>query len=638
MKKTSGRLVSALSAAALSVTALGAFSAVLPAQAAGLSGLDAKGITSQMVIGWNLGNTLDSSGTKLPSDAAPQKFATAWGNPVPSEELIQTVKDGGFNTIRIPTTWYEHLEWDEGSQMYLINDEWMDFVKQTVDYAYDRDMFVILNVHHEDWVNVGEFTDATFQTASKKLTDIWSQVSEEFKDYDQHLIFEGMNEPRQTGLGGSVEWGAGDANSWSYINRLNAQFVDTVRGQGSAANKERLLMLPGYCASSTPETIRAIEVPANAGNVALSVHAYSPYFFTMATDEYANHSFPGASGYGEDYEGALSNMFNEFSAIMNEKNCPIIIGEFSASDFDNTEDRARWATSYLSKAKQAGIPCVLWDNNAVSDGTPSGEAHGYIYRATNTWYPNSAPVIQAMMQVYGITPDLKPYEELKFDWSKVTIGDDWIKLYREDNGKEVKTWKNFTVSGWQDYVNENYDFVMIYESSSDPELVLQGSGTDNWNRIQSGSISENPFMRYFSYEDVMQALGGKPLSDMQNFYISASNSDMTAYALYAAPKGSVVEPTETVEPTEATTEAVVPTETEEATDVPVVTETESTPVEGETILGDADGNNTVEVADIVMLQKYLLGMDVPIKAGAELNGDGVVDIFDLALLKHMLVH
>ena len=195
----------------------------------------------------------------------------AWGNPEPTKELIEAVKNGGFNTIRIPTTWYQHLYLDESTNTYKIDTKWLAYVKQFVDYAYDMDMFVILNVHHENWVNVAKFTDETYNDASKKLNDIWSCLADTFKDYDQHLVFEGMNEPRETNNPSNSEWGDGDANSWNYINRLNKVFVDAVRGQGSSYNKERLLMLPGYHAGNSVSTVRAIEIPENSGNVAFLI-------------------------------------------------------------------------------------------------------------------------------------------------------------------------------------------------------------------------------------------------------------------------------------------------------------------------------------------------------------------------------
>ena len=595
-----------------------------------LTGQNARAITSQMTIGWNLGNTLDAHGSKVNT---PAKSAMQWGNPEPTKELFETVKNAGFNTVRIPTTWYPHIEYSDAEQMWVVDEEWMDYVKMTVDFAYELDMFIILNVHHENWVNVSEFTDATYADASAKLTSIWAQVADEFAEYDQHLIFEGMNEPRQTGLGGSVEWGAGDTNSRKYINDLNAAFVKTVRAQGSAANNERLLMLPGYCASSDPSAIRAIEIPANSGNVALSVHAYAPYFFTMDTSDKANHQFPGKSGWGEDYDYNLTTLFNNLKSISNEKNAPIIIGEFSSSDFNNTESRVNWAKSYLGKAKDAGIPCVLWDNNNDYDGT--GEAHGYVYRLTNTWYPNSAPVVKAMMEVYGVNsvlPEYKEYEAPKFDWAKIPVGDNWIEIYKAEEGEVLKAWKNICDNKIGEYMTEDYELVLVYDSTSDPYLVMQDSDIeDGWYPTYS-SASAKDFMLKFTYEDVQATLknNGTEFADMDNFFISAASEEMTVYGLYAIPLREI-------KPTEAPTE-------EEPTEKPTEETTEGTteePSDGSFRLpGDVDGDNDFDITDIILLQKVLLACET-MKAenvvNADADADGKITAFDLAILKRNIL-
>ncbi len=583
-----------------------------------LTGLDAKGITSQMTIGWNLGNSLDAHSAAISN---PEKSAMCWGNPEPTKELFETVKAAGFNTVRIPTTWYPHIQYNEAEQRWDVDDEWMEYVKMTVDFAYELDMFIILNVHHENWVNVGEFTDATYTDASAKLTGIWTEVSEVFADYDQHLIFEGMNEPRQTGLGGSVEWGAGDDNSRRYINNLNAQFVNTVRGQGSSANAERLLMLPGYCASSDPSAIRAIEIPANGGNVALSVHAYSPYFFTMDTSDKANHEFPGSSGWGEDYEYALSTLFNNLKSISSEKNAPIIIGEFSASDFNNTDSRVAWAKSYLSKAKDAGIPCVLWDNNNDYDGT--GEAHGYVYRLTNTWYPNSAPVIEAMMGVYGVSctlPEFKEYEPPTFDWEAIPVGDNWIEVYKEAEGTVLEAWDNICENAIGEYLNEDYELVLVYESANDPYLVMQDTDVeDGWHQLYSSATAKD-FMLKFTYDDVAETLKniGKTFDEMDNFFISAANGELTVYGLYAIPLNAE-QPTETTAPSED------PTFTTDGSQFP---------------MGDVNLDMKVSVLDIIKLQKYLLATETMLPMQhyyADVIDDDTVNGFDLAALKRMVL-
>lgn len=598
------------------------------AEAVGLTGQSAFDITSQMVIGWNLGNSLDSTNDNLTMDSSPKKFAMAWGNPEPTKELIEAVKNGGFNTIRIPTTWYQHLYLDESTNTYKIDAKWLAYVKQFVDYAYDMDMFVILNVHHENWVNVAKFTDETYNDASKKLNDIWSCLAETFKDYDQHLVFEGMNEPRETNNPSNSEWGDGDANSWNYINRLNKVFVDAVRGQGSSYNKERLLMLPGYHAGNSVSTVRAIEIPENSGNVALSVHAYNPYFFCMDTSNMANHTYPGASGYGSDYKTELQTMFNSYKSIIAEKNVPIVMGEFSASDFNNTESRINWAKDYLSMAKDAGIPCVLWDNNVVADGnSDNGEAHGYIYRLTNTWYPNSAPVIAAMMDTVGVSdynlPEYKEYVAPEFSWDNVKIGDDWIELYYNKDGNALTAWTPDKVSGWQQYLNEDYMYAMVFDAMIDPAIVAQTSN-DGWYYILSDNDLNSDFVLYYTYEDIKKVFDSNSadIGSISDLYVSAHAGDATIYGLYAVPVNSVQPSTE--ETTEETTEEVKP----------------------DIIPGDINEDKRVNVFDSVALRRMLLNnlshpvpMVVlpPSPSPADTNGNGTIEIADLVLLNQWLV-
>ena len=598
------------------------------AEAVGLTGQSAFDITSQMVIGWNLGNSLDSTNDNLTMDSSPKKFAMAWGNPEPTKELIEAVKNGGFNTIRIPTTWYQHLYLDESTNTYKIDAKWLAYVKQFVDYAYDMDMFVILNVHHENWVNVAKFTDETYNDASKKLNDIWSCLAETFKDYDQHLVFEGMNEPRETNNPSNSEWGDGDANSWNYINRLNQVFVDAVRGQGSSYNKERLLMLPGYHAGNSVSTVRAIEIPENSGNVALSVHAYNPYFFCMDTSNMANHTYPGASGYGSDYKTELQTMFNSYKSIIAEKNVPIVMGEFSASDFNNTESRINWAKDYLSMAKDAGIPCVLWDNNVVADGnSDNGEAHGYIYRLTNTWYPNSAPVIAAMMDTVGVSdynlPEYKEYVAPEFSWNNVKIGDDWIELYYNKDGNALTAWTPDKVSGWQQYLNEDYMYAMVFDAMIDPAIVAQTSN-NGWYYILSDNDLNSDFVLYYTYEDIKKVFDSNSadIGSISDLYVSAHAGDATIYGLYAVPVNSVQPSTE--ETTEETTEEVKP----------------------DIIPGDVNEDKRVNVFDSVALRRMLLNnlshpvpMVVlpPSPSPADTNGNGTIEIADLVLLNQWLV-
>ncbi|MBQ7782696.1 MAG: cellulase family glycosylhydrolase [Oscillospiraceae bacterium] len=101
---------------------------------------------SAMTAGWNLGNTLDSCGEwiGLYTQGLPSDYETAWGNPITQKKMITAVKNAGFNSVRVPVTWSEHID-DKGN----IDKKWLDRVQETVDYVISQDMYCILNVHHD---------------------------------------------------------------------------------------------------------------------------------------------------------------------------------------------------------------------------------------------------------------------------------------------------------------------------------------------------------------------------------------------------------------------------------------------------------------------------------------------------------
>ena len=151
--------------------------AFFPATGSAEGTMAAEDITENMSIGWNIGNSLDSTGYG----------ETSWGNPKVTQELIDTVKAKGFNTIRIPTTWYQNVTTttdENGKPVYTINEQWMQRVKEVVDYAYNQGMYVILNLHHEEWINRSDFPNA-YDEMSERLKQMWTQIATYFKDYDQ---------------------------------------------------------------------------------------------------------------------------------------------------------------------------------------------------------------------------------------------------------------------------------------------------------------------------------------------------------------------------------------------------------------------------------------------------------------------
>lgn len=535
MKKSKiTRIFSVAAAAVCMVSGLKFMPLFDDADAAGA--MNAYEITQDMKIGWNLGNSFDATG------GSGLDTETSWGNPKTTQAMIKAVKAKGFNTIRIPTSWYLHLDNDN-----KIEPEWLDRVQEVIDWCIAEDMYVILNMHHENFINVDVFTDETLKTALTKSTAIWTQLSERFASYDQHLVFECMNEARQLNNPEVSQWGNGGEDNgytWNYVNTLNENFVKIVRNQGSEENKNRLLMLPGYCASSNVAAIRAVDIPEDSGNIALSVHAYLPYFFTMATDEYANHEFPGKSGWGEDYEGALKQFFDSMDTIIDEKNTPIVIGEFSASDFGNTEARTNWATYYITQAKKVGIPCVLWDNNASPNGNNyTGEEHDYLNRSDCSWYEQSEPVVDAMMKV------LADDSIVWGDSSAPTVKHDDMSTgkYIIENSQDIDASideKNCTTPidlTWKDI--EGKDIAIKYTGDT-PVIAFTDAAWDGWKEIVAYDVDKNKGIAYFSADQIKAAWGEDSIDTLAKFFVKTMGKTTVEGVALINASGAVVTPPE----------------------------------------------------------------------------------------------
>ena len=146
-------------------------------------------LLNDMKAGWNLGNTLDAHAS------ADLTSETSWGNPKTTPEMIQAIAQEGFHTLRIPVTWSKHVS---AGPEYKIDAAWMDRVEEVVKYALDCDMYVILDTHHEPDYWLKPQSDG-LDEVQNELCAIWQQIAERFADYDEHLLFEGMNEPRIKG-------------------------------------------------------------------------------------------------------------------------------------------------------------------------------------------------------------------------------------------------------------------------------------------------------------------------------------------------------------------------------------------------------------------------------------------------------
>jgi endoglucanase len=332
--------------------------------------LTAEQLVRDITIGWNLGNTLDAYHSDDPSTPIHWvnhdnmvEVETAWiggAEYVTTQALISRVKQAGFNAIRIPVTWYKMAG---DAPDYIIREDWLDHVQSIVNMAVAEDMYIVLNTHHDEYVTRFNQDAAVGEQA---VTALWTQIAERFKDYNEKLIFEGLNEPRRRNnswnVQGQWDW-SGDSDSFATLNRWNQAFVNAVRATGGN-NRYRHLMMPTYAAQGHEGPLNGFVLPADpvAGNgisrFILSVHIYSPH----------NWAHDGRATYGG--EQAIMLDLDRVALRAAALGVPVILGEFGSVVRNSHDLRVQHAADYVSIAtamrnqpvNPVVMACFWWDD------------------------------------------------------------------------------------------------------------------------------------------------------------------------------------------------------------------------------------------------------------------------------------
>lgn len=343
-----------------------------------MRGLTSAELIAEMGTGWNLGNTMDSE----------EGGETGWGNPVTTKEMIDEVRRAGFDTLRIPTTWKNSMGEAPG---YTVDAEWLKRLEEIIGYALENDMYVIINTHHDtNWIKP-RYED--IENVKVQFAALWTQIAEYFKDYGDHLIFEGLNEPRI--VGGANEWNGGTEEGRDCLNQLNDVFVETVRKTGGN-NEKRTLLITTFAAQPAASAVNALTVPDDK-YVGVSIHAYTPYRFTYDS---VGESWNTAV-FDESCAAEINSLFESLNEVFVSKGIPVIITEYGSVskmidkdwNISNNDEVAKWAAHYIGTAENYGIPCVWWDNGYHKSGN---ELFGIFNRRELTWY--EPEIVEAIME------------------------------------------------------------------------------------------------------------------------------------------------------------------------------------------------------------------------------------------------
>ena len=364
--------------------------------------------------GWNLGNTLDANN----GSSQDLSSETYWGQPITKPELMVMMKEAGFGAIRVPVTWFNHMDKDG-----KVDEAWMKRVHEVVDYVIDAGMYCIVNVHHDTGDGDTHWLHAnmdTYNAQKARYEYLWKQIAEEFKDYDQRLLFESYNEMLDkynswcfATFGSSSRYIATDAtDAYEAINSYAQSFVNVVRASGGN-NAQRNLVVNTYGAcngagtwnSHLKDPLTEMKMPEGESNhIVFEVHNY-PNISNLA-----------------NAKKELDQNIKDLQETLGALGAPVIYGEWGTSsangdgtsDYDNNRDNMIDFMQYLVKqTKAAGMGTFYW--MGITDGSsreyPCFSQPDLAEAITKAWhgddfqgkYPTKQDVLGSSTIIYNVT-------------------------------------------------------------------------------------------------------------------------------------------------------------------------------------------------------------------------------------------
>lgn len=430
-------------------------------------------LTEEMGVGWNLGNTMDGHTGFTPNE-------TTWQHVKTTKALIKSVHDLGFNTIRVPVTWGTMINDENG---YSINETWLSRVQDIVDYAIAQDMYVIINIHHDGaeqsgWLRIAtDDKDALYE----KFGGVWKNIAERFKDYDEHLIFEAMNEVQGRNMTLAQEN--------AVIMDLNQIFVDTVRATGSNNAKRWLVVCGKYnLIWALVNEDGAFKMPQDSveNRIILSVHDYTPWNF--CGDDNMNTTTYSVSELKSNNEAELA-MLEQFTSA----GIPVIVGEYGCLNKNNLKYRTLFIEGMNRLFRKYHLVGIYWDQGWYDRSMSPDYSFTIIDRATGE--PVEKEVTDAILRgFYSGETDLDTLEmsPAVTEITNITIKEASVELTIGDTYE-------LTVSA----LPENNNDVLIYRTDDktvatvyNGRIRARGIGeTTITVSSQSGSVQESITVR-----------------------------------------------------------------------------------------------------------------------------------------------
>jgi hypothetical protein len=323
---------------------------------------DALVLAAKIYAGWNIGNTLEAVGNT---------GETSWGNPKVTEAYIKTIKNLGFNAIRIPCAWDQYIE-DQAT--HKIKDSWLERVNEVVGYCVANDMYAIVNIHWDGGWLEENCTPDKQEANNQKQHALWTQIANKLNHYDEHLLFAGANEPN-----------VNNAQKMAVLKSYLQTFINAVRATGgNNAVRNLIVQGPNTDIETTNNLFGEMPTDVVSNRLMAEVHYYNPWTFCgLEKDE----SWGRMAYFWGDYavsgsdRNATSGDVNEMKALFTkmktkfvDKGIPVILGEYGAitmrtglGDLQEAHNKSRslFDETVTREAKNHGMVPFYWETGGV---------------------------------------------------------------------------------------------------------------------------------------------------------------------------------------------------------------------------------------------------------------------------------
>ena len=358
----------------------------LPPDATGMSSTAVQ-LAANIRLGWNLGNTLEAIGGE-----------TAWGNPQATQELIDKVKQSGFNAVRLPCSWNQYAN----ASTAQIQAQWLDRVKQVVQYCINNGLYVILNIHWDGgWLD-GNINTRSQASVNAKQKAFWEQIATKMRDFDEHLMFASANEP-------PVE----NATQMNILLSYHQTFVNAVRSTGGK-NSYRVLVIQGPSTDidKTTTLMNTLPTDPTPNRMMAEVHYYGPWQFCGLTEDatWGTMFYYWGNGYHSTTDPSRNATWGEEDYVIAEfqkmktkfvnQGIPVVLGEYGvirrttltgAALTLHLASRAYWDKYITQQARAHGLLPFYWDNGYLTN-----HEFGIFHRQNNT--VGDQQVLDALVQ------------------------------------------------------------------------------------------------------------------------------------------------------------------------------------------------------------------------------------------------